>query len=109
MNNAKNIKTSKRKKKKKISLCKIRIFVSLIVFGLVTVTLGSNCYDNLKLIKEKKNEKERLKSQVVILKEEKEILETDILKLKDADYLAKYIREKYYFSKDGELNLKLDN
>lgn len=101
-------KTVKRKKKKKISLCKVRIFVSLIVFGLVTIALASNCYENLKLIKKMRNEKEKLEEQVVVLKEEKEVLETDILKLKDDDYIAKYVREKYYFSKDGELILKID-
>ena len=42
------------------------------------------------------------------LQEEKESLETDILKLKDPDYIAKYVREKYFYSKDGELILRLD-
>lgn len=109
MKNAKRIKTSKRTKKKKISLCKIRILVSVIFFSGVIVTLAGNCYNNIKLIEKMKNEKERLESQVVVLKEEKELLETDILKLKDDDYIAKYVREKYYFSKDGELILKLDD
>ena len=102
-------KTVKRKKKKKVSFGKVRIFVSLIVFGVVTFALASNCYENIKLIKKMKKEKETLETQVVVLKEEREILETDILKLKDDDYIAKYVREKYFFSKDGELILKLDD
>jgi hypothetical protein len=40
--------------------------------------------------------------------EEKEVLETDILKLEVPDYIAKYVREKYFYSKDGELILRLD-
>jgi len=102
-------KSAKRKKKKKVSLCKVRIFVSIVVFGLVIVALAGNCYENLKLINKMKKEKKRLESQVVVLKEEKEILETDIMKLKDDDYIAKYVREKYFFSKEGELILKLDD
>ena len=39
---------------------------------------------------------------------EKESLETDILKLEDPDYIAKYVREKYFYSKDGEVILRLE-
>ena len=53
-------------------------------------------------------EKRRLEGQLVNLYEQKEILETDILKLEDPDYIAKYVREKYFYSKDGELILRLD-
>jgi len=97
----------KRKIKRKISFCKIRLLLAIIVFGVVTIVLSCNCYNNIKLINELKNEKERLEKQVVVLQDEKEILETDILKLKDDDYIAKYVREKYYFSKEGELILKI--
>ena len=53
-------------------------------------------------------EKKKLENQLISLKEEKEILETDILKLEDPDYIAKYVREKYFYSKDGELILRID-
>ena len=49
-----------------------------------------------------------LQDKIVDLEKEKEVLETDILKLKDPDYIAKYVREKYFYSKDGELILKID-
>ncbi len=101
-------KSRKRKSKKRVSFCKVRIFCTLIVFGIVTAVLGSNCYSNIKKIREMNDEKKRLEEKVLVLQEEKEILETDILKLKDDEYIAKYVREKYYFSKDGELILKID-
>ena len=41
-----------------------------------------------------------------LLKEEKK-LSTDILKLKDPDYIARYAREKYMYSKDGEVIIKI--
>ena len=55
-----------------------------------------------------KKEKKNLQEELIVLQEEKEILETDILRLKDPDYIAKYVREKYFYSKDGELILRLD-
>ena len=55
-----------------------------------------------------KKEKKNLENELVSLKEEKEILETDILKLEDPDYIAKYVREKYFYSKAGELILRLE-
>lgn len=97
----------KKRKKKKLSISKIKLFFSFILFSGVTVFLIYNCYSNIKLINDMKKEKLELQDKIVKLEEEKEVLENDILKLKDDDYIAKYVREKYYFSKKGELILKL--
>lgn len=97
-----------KKKKRKASKSKIRIFISLIVFGFVTVALGYDCLNNILKIQNMKYEKKKLQNQLITLQEEKETLETDILKLEDPDYIAKYVREKYFYSKDGELILRLD-
>lgn len=97
-----------KKRKRKTSKSKIRIFISLIIFGSVTMALGYNCFTNIAKIQNLRNEKESLENELVTLQEEKEVLETDILKLKDPDYIAKYVREKYFYSKDGELILRLD-
>ena len=97
-----------KKKKRKTFKSKIRVFVSLIVFISVTVVLGYNCFANIIKIAKLNNEKKELEKKIILLREEKEILETDILKLEDPDYIAKYVREKYFYSKDGELILRLD-
>ena len=97
-----------KKKKRKVSKSKIRIFFAIILFGFITVALGYNCLSNVIKIQEMKKEKKSLENTLVTLKEEKEILETDILKLEDPDYIAKYVREKYFYSKDGELILRID-
>ena len=97
-----------KKKKRKASKSKIRVFVSLIVFGFITVVLGYNCFNTIMKIQDMNNEKKNLEEQLVALDEEKETLETDIMKLEDPDYIAKYVREKYFYSKDGELILRLD-
>lgn len=97
-----------KKRKRKNIKSKIRIFVSLVIFGSVTVALGYNCLSNILQINDMKEEKKNLQNQLVSLQEEKETLETDIMKLEDPDYIAKYVREKYFYSKDGELILRLD-
>ena len=97
-----------KKKRRKTSKSKIRIFLSLIIFGSITVALGYNCLTNIIKIQNLRNEKENLEGKLLVLQEEKEVLETDILKLKDPEYIAKYVREKYFYSKDGELILRLD-
>ena len=41
------------------------------------------------------------------LKDEEDKLNSDIKKLKDPEYVARYAREKYMYSKDGELIIRL--
>ena len=98
----------KKRKKKKASLHKIRMFFAVLVFGGITMVLGYNLFCNLAMINKMSIEKKELKSKIVTLKEEKKKLETDIMKLEDPDYIAKYVREKYFYSKEGELILRID-
>lgn len=97
-----------KKKKRKASKSKIRVFIALIIFGSVTAALGYNCLNNILKIQAMNREKKHLEKELITLQEEKESLETDILKLEDPDYIAKYVREKYFYSKDGEVILRLD-
>ena len=99
----------KKKKKRKASKSKIRIFFAFLVFGTITSILGYNLFCNIINIYNMKNEKLELKKKLVSLEEEKEDLETDILKLNDPEYIAKYVREKYFYSKEGELILRIDD
>ena len=99
---------AKKKRKRKPSKSRLRIFICLIIFASITGTLGYDCISNIRKINEMKKEKKNLQEELIVLQEEKEILETDILRLKDPDYIAKYVREKYFYSKDGELILRLD-
>lgn len=96
-------------KKRKASKHKIRIFISLIVFGAITISLGYNLFDNVRSIQKMKKEKITLNEQISDLQKEKEVFETDIMKLENPDYIAKYVREKYFYSKEGELILRIDD
>ena len=63
--------------------------------------LRKNANDELK-----KEEKE-LTNQLEDLKHDEKLLKNEIEKLKDKDYLARYARENYAYSKEGELVLKI--
>lgn len=96
------------KKKRKASKHKIKFFFAFIVFGGITIILGYNLFCNIMSINKMKLEKKELKERIVSLEEEKKVLESDIKKLENSDYIAKYVREKYFYSKDGEFILRMD-
>ena len=60
-------------------------------------------------IKEKYKEKDSLNIELTELKEKEEELSTDVLKLQDPEYVARYLREKYFYSKSNEFIIKLPN
>ena len=88
---------------------KPRIFVSIILFSIIMVyflfTLG---YYGVKLIS-LKNEQDNLSNSLVDLQSEEKELKNEIEKLKDPDYLARYAREHFFYSKDGEYIIRLEN
>ena len=49
-----------------------------------------------------------LKTQLKDLKKEEKNKKTDLTKLQDEDYIARYAREQYLYTKDGEYVIKID-
>lgn len=94
-------------KKRRIKKHKIRFLLVFVFFGSITAVLGYNLISNMLIIKDMNSQKKDLKNKIVDLIKEKESLETDILKLEDPDYIAKYVRERYFYSKDGEFILRI--
>lgn len=86
---------------------KVRLFVFVLLFFSFVSILGYNCIGNLVKLNELRNEKEELKEQIVLLTDEKENLEADVERLSDSTYIARYAREKYLYSKEGELIIRL--
>ena len=95
------------KKKNKKSKRRLAIFgtLSLIVIGYSIFNL---CYYSYKIAVLERSKKE-LETQLTTLKEQEDKLSNDIQKLKDPEYIAKYARENYMYSKDGEYILKIDD
>lgn len=76
--------------------------LGIILYFLFTVGVYSYRLINLSI------EEKQLKEKLVSLQAEEESLKIEIQKLKDPDYLARYARENYLYSKDGEYIIKLE-
>lgn len=98
---------AKRVVKKSSKRAKRRIFFSFIVFGTIIGSLSYSFFTNISKMIEINNEKQALNDRLVQLKEEEEVLNSDIKKLNDPDYVARYAREKYLYSKEGELIIRI--
>lgn len=93
--------------KKKSKKIKIRLFFLIILFTLIIGYLSYCFFSNVSKIMDIKREKSELNDKLVNLKDEEDTLNSDIKKLKDPDYVARYAREKYMYSKDGELIIRI--
>ena len=93
----------KRKVKKKARRIATFGLISIVLIVLIVITLGSV----FKEIIDKYYEKKELENKLVSLEEKEKELEQDVKKLEDPEYLARYAREKYFYSKDGELILRI--
>lgn len=98
-----------RKKKKYTIKTKSRMFIIFLIFGAVIFTLGYSLFKNLYQINQLEKEKKQLEEQLVSLNDEQDVLEADIERLSDPNYIAKYVREKYLYSKNGELIIRMDD
>ena len=77
--------------------------LSIIVIFAMTFTIGKYWVE----IFEKYGEKNELDKELTALKEKEEELKVDAKKLQNPDYIARYAREKYLYSKDGEFILQI--
>ena len=55
-----------------------------------------------------KNEQENLSAELITLKEKEEDLTIELTKLKDPEYIARYARENYLYSRDGEYIIRIE-
>ena len=76
---------------------------SILVIFVMTFTIGKYWIE----IYEKYQEKKILDEELTKLREKEEELKVDANKLQNPDYIARYAREKYLYSKDGEYILKI--
>ena len=90
-------KTKRRRRMLFLGLTSIAVIVA------TTFTIGKYWIE----IYEKYQEKDQLEKELVSLKNKEKELKVDANKLQDPDYIARYAREKYLYSKDGEFILKI--
>lgn len=93
-------KKNTKKKKRRFLLLGIS---SIFIIFVMTFTIGKYWIE----IFEKYQEKKALDKELTELREKEEELKVDANKLQNPDYIARYAREKYLYSKDGELILQI--
>ena len=96
------------KKKKRYSVVtKSRIFVVFMFFLIVVITLGYTLTINFKEISYLDDEMDHLNEEYELLLDDEAAINADIKRLQDPTYIARYVREKYMYSKDGEIILRI--
>ena len=94
---------AKRRRSKKTKRMFSLVLFSLVIIGFTTFTIGKYWLE----IYDKYNEKNHLDKKYVELKEREAQLRVDANKLQNKDYIARYAREKYSYSKNGEFIIKI--
>ena len=90
---------SKKSKRRLILICFLMIICVFVI--------ASSVLKDLLTVMEKKKKVVALNSKYNdLLKEEKE-LKSEVTKLKDPEYVARYARETYYYSLPGEVIIKM--
>ena len=82
------------------------LLISIVTVTMVTVLL-INIFGVLRQLFIKSEEKKFYSAELAKLKEEEAYLKVETEKLQDPDYVARYAREQYLYSKDGELNIRI--
>lgn len=91
----------KRKKTKRKFLLIAIIYIAL--GAILLESVGSTMYQ----IYTKTREKKDFENELIELQEKEEELKATVTKLQDPDYVARYAREKYLYSKDGEIIIRI--
>lgn len=95
------------KKRVKKQQRRLAFFGTLSLF-IICYFLFNLCYYSYRISVLKKSKLD-LEIELSTLLQDEELLKTDIQKLKDPEYIAKYAREKYMYSKDGEYIIKIED
>ena len=96
-----------KKNTKTVNKNKRRIII-LGAFSLVTITFTTYTIGKYWIeIYQKSKEKTKLTNQLKKLEKKESSLRADATRMKDKEYIARYAREKYLYSKNGEFILRI--
>jgi cell division protein DivIC len=100
MNKAKSKKSTVKKKDNTI-----KYLITFIV--LFSIVLIATVYSDIRSITQNVSETKEYNKLYEELLEEEASLNSEVIKLQDPEYVARYAREKFMYTKDGELILKI--
>lgn len=96
-------KSSKKLKRKRMRRILLVTLVCLAINSYVIYSVGSILTDVYNM----KQERKKLNNELEELKEEEDILKSEVKKLKDPVYVAKYAREKFFYSGANEYIIRM--
>lgn len=86
---------------------KSRMFVIFLFFIAIISTLGYTLFFNVCQIINLKLKMSDLNEEKIELIDREKVIQADIKRLQDPEYIARYAREKYFYSKNGEIILRI--
>ena len=91
-------------KRRKVTRKIVLVFLVYIVLGVLLLdTVVRTSYQ----LYTKSKEKRKFEIELAELKDKEDELKGQVNKLQDPDYIARYAREKYLYSKDGEIIIRI--
>ncbi len=87
--------------KRRLTIITPLLFLALGYLFFTIITTGIQLY-------QLHHEEQKYKTELKELKKTSSELKTEITKLQDKDYVARYARENYLYTKDGEYVIKVD-
>ena len=94
-------------KKQGWQLAKRRLFALIVLFFVLLISVSFNIFKIWLQVIDNNNTIATLTSKYDSLMEQEKQLKSDVNKLQDPDYVARYAREKYLYTKEGELIIKM--
>ncbi|BDH59939.1 septum formation initiator [Ureibacillus massiliensis 4400831 = CIP 108448 = CCUG 49529] len=95
-------------KKQKV-LFRRRMLAFSVLAGVLLYFLISTIFTQDQRIAKKEQEKEEVLAELEKVKEQQEMLNLQIAKLEDDEYLAKLARKEYFLSEEGEIIFTIPN
>lgn len=86
-----------------MSKLRIRLMIYMASLCLIVSVLFLTCFNSWKEISDNKQAKSQLEEKYNSLIDKEDELSDEVNRMQDPEYVAKYAREKYLFTKDGEL------
>ena len=87
----------------------LRMTIYFLVLALIVGFVGFTCFNSWQKIIANKHNKVELEKKYYQLVNKQDELSDEVNKLQDPEYVAKYAREKYLYTKDGELIIDVSN
>lgn len=94
-------------KKKGLKKARRRLLLLIVLFLGTFVVMSFSVFQTWLKIFENHNDIVELQNEYNRLQDQEKQLKSDVNKLQDPDYVARYAREKYMYTKDGETIIRI--